>query len=352
MPRSKAWKLAFWMLAIPPALCALLVAALVVAGWWVESRWLRRDIPLGDGGAVLRVHGGDFEWWALNFRADSVWFRSPALDARTGATAFRVDFTDGILALRPAVRLDADSLWLRLRADTAARDEATPLDSIVFPDFAVPIAVRVAVRGLLVEDDSGMVARVRGISLRNPGTRALRARVGRAQTRWTGDRSIGGDARLDWSAPDSVDLRAAFDAGPDTLRLEARHAKTPLWRGRDSLSLDVADLAPWLAGSIIGAPLGIMARRGGLGTGVIYSLAFFVLYWAAMIRGEAMADKLQMSPALAMWAPNLLVGAGGAWLLWRVARERYAPARPALERLRAWLSARRSRGPAPERGRG
>lgn len=94
---------------------------------------------------------------------------------------------------------------------------------------------------------------------------------------------------------------------------------------------------------IIGAPLGIMARRGGLGTGVIYSMAFFVLYWASMIRGEALADKLSMSPALAMWGPNLLVGAGGAWLLWRVARERYAPKRPALERIRAWFSARRAR---------
>src|SRR6185369_4501748 len=52
---------------------------------------------------------------------------------------------------------------------------------------------------------------------------------------------------------------------------------------------------------LVGAPLGIMARRGGLGTGVIYSLAFFVLYWVAMIRGEALADKLQLNPWVAMW---------------------------------------------------
>jgi lipopolysaccharide export system permease protein len=84
---------------------------------------------------------------------------------------------------------------------------------------------------------------------------------------------------------------------------------------------------------LVGAPLGIMARRGGLGTGVIYSLAFFVLYWVGMIRGEALADKLEMSPVTAMWSPNLLVGVGGLWLLWRMAREKYAPNRPLRQRI-------------------
>jgi hypothetical protein len=52
-----------------------------------------------------------------------------------------------------------------------------------------------------------------------------------------------------------------------------------------------------------------------------------------MIRGEALSDKLEMSPVAAMWAPNMIVGAGGLWLLWRVVRERYAPGVPAWKRL-------------------
>jgi lipopolysaccharide export system permease protein len=109
---------------------------------------------------------------------------------------------------------------------------------------------------------------------------------------------------------------------------------------------------------LIGAPLGIMARRGGLGTGVIYSLAFFVAYWAAMIRGEALADKLQVSPWAAMWGPNLLVGLGGLWLVWRMAREKYVPDRSPWQRLwgllaPAWRLGRgifRRRPPAPPSG--
>jgi lipopolysaccharide export system permease protein len=75
--------------------------------------------------------------------------------------------------------------------------------------------------------------------------------------------------------------------------------------------------------AFIGAPLGIMARRGGIGTGVIYSLAFYLLYWICMIRGEALADKLIIDPWVAMWAPNILVGVGGLFLVLRMVRENY-----------------------------
>jgi lipopolysaccharide export system permease protein len=73
----------------------------------------------------------------------------------------------------------------------------------------------------------------------------------------------------------------------------------------------------------IGAPLGIMARRGGIGTGVVYSMAFFLLYWVCMIRGEVMADQLTLAPWVAMWGPNILVGLGGVFLVVRMARENY-----------------------------
>lgn len=102
---------------------------------------------------------------------------------------------------------------------------------------------------------------------------------------------------------------------------------------------------------LIGAPLGVMARRGGIGTGVIYSLAFFILYWVGMIRGEALADRLALSPWIAMWAPNLVVGGFGLWLTWRVAREKYVGTASPRGRLgaafkRLWRRARRL-PPAP-----
>ncbi len=72
---------------------------------------------------------------------------------------------------------------------------------------------------------------------------------------------------------------------------------------------------------IIGAPLGFMARRGGIATGGGLSLGFFLLYWAFLIGGEDLADRQIISPFLAMWAANFVVGAAGIYLLWRAAKE-------------------------------
>jgi lipopolysaccharide export system permease protein len=80
---------------------------------------------------------------------------------------------------------------------------------------------------------------------------------------------------------------------------------------------------------LIGAPLGIMARRGGFGTGVAYSIFFFILYWAFLIGGESMAERLILSPAVAMWSANVVLGICGLLLVLRMIRETtfisYAP---------------------------
>jgi len=72
---------------------------------------------------------------------------------------------------------------------------------------------------------------------------------------------------------------------------------------------------------LVGAPLGVMARSGGVGTGVAYSIAFFILYWAGLIGGESLADRGIVSPVVAMWGPNAILGLLGAWLVSRMGRE-------------------------------
>jgi len=72
---------------------------------------------------------------------------------------------------------------------------------------------------------------------------------------------------------------------------------------------------------LVGAPLGVMARAGGVGTGVAYSLSFFVLYWVCLIGGESLADRGIVEPAIAMWGPNTILGLLGVWLVSRMGRE-------------------------------
>ena len=72
---------------------------------------------------------------------------------------------------------------------------------------------------------------------------------------------------------------------------------------------------------LVGAPLGIMARSGGVGTGVAYSIAFFVLYWAGLIGGESLADRGILPASVAMWGANAILGLVGIWLVSRMGRE-------------------------------
>jgi len=71
----------------------------------------------------------------------------------------------------------------------------------------------------------------------------------------------------------------------------------------------------------IGAPLGIMARQGGLAIGGGMSLVFFLIYWTFLIGGEQLADRMIIRPATAMWSPNVLVGTLGIYLVIKTVRE-------------------------------
>lgn len=75
---------------------------------------------------------------------------------------------------------------------------------------------------------------------------------------------------------------------------------------------------------LVGAPLGIMARRGTFGVGASLSLGFFLVYWACLIGGEKLADRGLLQPWLGMWMANIIIGLMGAYLTFRTARENLA----------------------------
>jgi lipopolysaccharide export system permease protein len=66
---------------------------------------------------------------------------------------------------------------------------------------------------------------------------------------------------------------------------------------------------------LLGAPLGALTRRGSMGTSIGIAIGFFVLYWAALVGGEELADRQIMSPWLAMWMANIVLGICGLLLL-------------------------------------
>lgn len=73
---------------------------------------------------------------------------------------------------------------------------------------------------------------------------------------------------------------------------------------------------------LLGAPLGIMSKRGGMGVAIAISIGLFIMYWAFLIGGEDLADRRLMSPFWAMWTANFLLGALGLYLIFIVVTER------------------------------
>jgi lipopolysaccharide export system permease protein len=69
---------------------------------------------------------------------------------------------------------------------------------------------------------------------------------------------------------------------------------------------------------LLGIPLAALTRKGGMGASFGLSLAFFTLYYLCLVGGEELADRQLLSPVLAMWMANIIMGAAGAALfLWQ-----------------------------------
>lgn len=72
---------------------------------------------------------------------------------------------------------------------------------------------------------------------------------------------------------------------------------------------------------LIGAPLGVMVKKGGFGVAASISLLFFLVYWAFLIGGEKLAERGFFSPFIGMWAANILLGFLGIILTIKTNRE-------------------------------
>lgn len=77
--------------------------------------------------------------------------------------------------------------------------------------------------------------------------------------------------------------------------------------------------------ALIGAPLGMLAHKGGMGVSGGMSLLFFTVYWAFLVNGEDLADRGMLSPEVATWSPNVLFFVAGIYLLWLAGRRTTLP---------------------------
>ena len=72
----------------------------------------------------------------------------------------------------------------------------------------------------------------------------------------------------------------------------------------------------------IGAPIGSLIRKGGLGTPAVLSILFFVLYWVVDISGTKLARDGATSAALGDFISALVLAPIGAFLTWMAIRDK------------------------------
>ncbi|HHE65157.1 MAG TPA: LptF/LptG family permease, partial [Bacteroidetes bacterium] len=67
----------------------------------------------------------------------------------------------------------------------------------------------------------------------------------------------------------------------------------------------------------IGAPLGAIIRKGGLGTPVVVSVLFFVVYYVISLMGEKFAREMIFTPFEGMWASSFILLPLGIFLTYK-----------------------------------
>ena len=67
---------------------------------------------------------------------------------------------------------------------------------------------------------------------------------------------------------------------------------------------------------LLGAPLGMLASKGGMGVAGAISLLFFTIYWTMLTGGEKLADRGVVPPGISMWIANIVLTVVGLWVLW------------------------------------
>jgi LPS export ABC transporter permease LptG/LPS export ABC transporter permease LptF len=70
---------------------------------------------------------------------------------------------------------------------------------------------------------------------------------------------------------------------------------------------------------LVGVPLGVISRRGGKSSGLVFTVLLVLLYYILSYTGIALSRQGKLSPFLGVWMANLLFAAVGSFLLWEMA---------------------------------
>jgi len=66
---------------------------------------------------------------------------------------------------------------------------------------------------------------------------------------------------------------------------------------------------------LIGAPLGSIIRKGGLGSPLVFSIVFFMVFYFLSTTGEKFAKEGSITPVVGMWLSTMVLVPIGVFLI-------------------------------------
>jgi len=70
---------------------------------------------------------------------------------------------------------------------------------------------------------------------------------------------------------------------------------------------------------LVGVPLGVVSRRGGKSSGLVFTVLLVLVYYVLSYTGIALSRQDKLSPFLGVWMANLIFAVAGTFLLWQMA---------------------------------
>ena len=108
-------------------------------------------------------------------------------------------------------------------------------------------------------------------------------------------------------------LRLSAEAAAIQYKDEERNLRIHKIEWHRKLSMSLACLVLFL----IGAPLGSIIRKGGLGSPLIFAIIFFILFFFISTTGEKSSREGSMSPSVGMWLSTIILTPIGFFLIYK-----------------------------------
>ncbi|PKP42969.1 MAG: YjgP/YjgQ family permease [Bacteroidetes bacterium HGW-Bacteroidetes-10] len=133
------------------------------------------------------------------------------------------------------------------------------------------------------------------------------------------------DQLLKWESPEekqstyeqAIAQMETANALLDNYEIEEQQYPLPLRQARSALYRKFTVSLACLIFFFIGAPLGAIIRKGGLGTPSVISILFFVFYWVIDISGKKLATDGSLSPGMGSLISSIILLPIGIFLTWK-----------------------------------